>query len=629
MEGFSLASGVKIAHYQIDVRIGAGGMGEVYRAIDLTLERAVALKILPPTLLSDGDRVRRFVQEAKSASALNHPNIVTMYEIGQAQMPTPEGEITVHYLAMELIHGKTLREMIYGEATLEELLSAMAQSADGLAKAHSAGIVHRDLKPDNIMVTADGYAKVVDFGLAKLTEKKQQSEDVTQERPLTQTGMVMGTIGYMSPEQVEGTVTQTASDIFSFGCILYEVITRNRPFQSDMAIDTMHKIVFSEPPTLDSHVPDAPEELQEIIDRCLKKRPADRYSSMREVATDIRAFTGAAASPTAPRELTVRGASRRQGENDPRSVDPAGYSSTADQPSSGSRQSIAYPTFEGEGSGSGRIRDVLGGTLRLAILAGAGILVYVIATLPDISPLRDQKPKALANGQTISWTDASELPAFMQSAVVTSLDPRFFDRRKIDTKSAGTLLKSLVTPERSLYVPSPIAIRTAEAIYGKSSWNPAQILKVRAIAGVMHSRLSGKRILELYLNVAPYGEATGVSDAAKRYFDKAPRMLSRSEAALLAAVAATPSADPRTPSSEVTAMRAGILEQMAIGGATTETPKPVRKTSSDKRSSKKKRKSPDERAVSPTTDTAPAAEVPPPPQTESASTTAPGDNQKR
>src|SRR5687767_8547250 len=224
-----LSANTNLSHYRIIKKIGAGGMGEVYLAQDTKLDRKVALKILRADVASNRERMERFVREAKSAAALNHPNIATIHEIGES-----EG---VNFIAMEFIDGVTLREKIHLERTeLKKLLRWLQHTAEGLAKAHAAGIVHRDLKPDNIMVTRDDYAKVLDFGLAKLIEPQRSfgsgdsgsSEIATAIRPQHSTpGMVMGTIGYMSPEQATGRVNEIdhRSDIFSFGCILFEAAT--------------------------------------------------------------------------------------------------------------------------------------------------------------------------------------------------------------------------------------------------------------------------------------------------------------------------------------------------------------------------------------------------------------------
>ena len=313
-----------ISHYRVIKKLGAGGMGEVYKAQDSRLDRPVALKILPAHLVEDPDRVRRFVQEAKAASALNHPHIVTIYEIGQSPLegglgagaekkerngsansdsgsesPTlisQGGAGVIHYIAMEFVDGATLHAKIHRDrADLKKLLEYMAQAGEGLAKAHAAGIVHRDLKPENIMVTEDDYAKILDFGLAKLIEPKSvehAAEDLeeaaTAMMEQTRPGMVMGTIGYMSPEQVQGKGVDQRSDIFSFGCILYEIATGIKPFAGDSVIDSLHRIVYAQTPPIKDANPNAPVELQRIIRKCLAKDSAQRYQSIKDVALDLR-----------------------------------------------------------------------------------------------------------------------------------------------------------------------------------------------------------------------------------------------------------------------------------------------------------------------------------------------------
>jgi Tol biopolymer transport system component len=289
-----------ISHYRIVGPLGAGGMGEVYLAQDQTLERSVALKILPPGIVKDEERLRRFVLEAKSASSLSHPHIVTIYEIGQDQVrskgssgETSDGSGAVHFISMELISGETLTSKIHQEkADLRALLGWLAQAAEGLAKAHAAGIVHRDLKPGNIMVTKDGYAKVLDFGLAKLTEKRDADPDLTSAptelKDHTSEGVVLGTIGYMSPEQVRGKSVDHRSDIFSFGCVLYEAATRRRPFTADTNVETMNKILNEKPVPVEEIDPAVPTEVRRLIRRCLAKSPDQRLQSMKDLAIELR-----------------------------------------------------------------------------------------------------------------------------------------------------------------------------------------------------------------------------------------------------------------------------------------------------------------------------------------------------
>ncbi|MGE5176913.1 MAG: protein kinase domain-containing protein [Hyphomicrobiales bacterium] len=289
----------QIAHYRIVSPLAAGGMGEVYLAQDQSLERSVALKVLPPELTRSEERVRRFIREAKSASSLNHPNIVTIYEIGQdairpAAGAAPDaGSSSVHYISMELVSGETLGTKIHHDKTdLRTLLGYLAQAAEGLAKAHAAGIVHRDLKPSNIMVSKDGFTKILDFGLAKLTERGAAEGDATQGATQaeegTRAGVVMGTVGYMSPEQVQGKAVDHRSDIFSFGTILYEAATRTKPFVADSDVETMHRILHDKPRPVEELNVDAPAEVRRLIRRCLAKNPEQRLQSAKDLALELR-----------------------------------------------------------------------------------------------------------------------------------------------------------------------------------------------------------------------------------------------------------------------------------------------------------------------------------------------------
>jgi len=235
------ASGTILAHYRIIKKIGSGGMGEVYLAKDTKLERTVALKFLPAKFTNDHDRMRRFVQEARAAAALNHPHIAHVYEIGESAGS--------HFIAMEYVDGETLREKIQHDGgSLSKLLKYLTQVAEGLTKAHAAGIVHRDLKPDNIMITRDDYAKILDFGLAKLVERTGAIDGASNLSTAmgpqhSKPGIVMGTVGYMSPEQAQGKEIDHRSDIFSFGCILYEAATGLRAFKGKDVLDSLHKTV--------------------------------------------------------------------------------------------------------------------------------------------------------------------------------------------------------------------------------------------------------------------------------------------------------------------------------------------------------------------------------------------------
>jgi eukaryotic-like serine/threonine-protein kinase len=289
MVNSSLAVGAAISHYKIISQLGAGGMGEVYLAQDTKLDRKVALKILPADVASNRDRMERFVREAKAAAALNHPNIAHIYEIGEAD--------GLNFIAMEFIEGVTLREKIHRERTeLRKLLRYLQHAAEGLAKAHAAGIVHRDLKPDNIMITGEGHAKILDFGLAKLIEPQpipggDSSEVATAVMPQHSTpGTVMGTVGYMSPEQAQGKTKEIdqRSDIFSFGCILFEAATGKKPFEGESVIKSLHMVVYETAPPIADFNPAAPAELQRIVRRCLEKDADDRYQGIKEVAIELK-----------------------------------------------------------------------------------------------------------------------------------------------------------------------------------------------------------------------------------------------------------------------------------------------------------------------------------------------------
>ena len=233
-------AGSQLGPYEILSLLGAGGMGEVYLARDSRLERTVAVKVLPAELIDNREQLKRFVQEAKAASSLNHPNIITIYDIGS------EGGID--FVVMEYVAGKTLDHLIPRKGMrVDEALKLVIQMADALAKAHSAGIVHRDLKPTNVMVTDNGLVKVLDFGLAKLTEVAGSDDGATRTQSLTEEGMIVGTVSYMSPEQAEGKKVDVRSDIFSFGAVLYEMVSGQKAFEGDTKMSTLAAILNKNP----------------------------------------------------------------------------------------------------------------------------------------------------------------------------------------------------------------------------------------------------------------------------------------------------------------------------------------------------------------------------------------------
>jgi serine/threonine protein kinase/tetratricopeptide (TPR) repeat protein len=280
----TLASGTLLGPYEIQSLLGAGGMGEVYRARDTRLNRFVGIKILREDASSNPDRLHRFKREALSASALNHPNIVTVYDVGQYGSSP--------FIAMELVEGKTLRQIVSaGAMPVRTLLNISMQLSEGLACAHEAGIVHRDLKPENVIVNKDGLVKILDFGLAKLSGLESFPENRSQiptSEPETASGIIMGTIGYMSPEQASGEPADFRSDQFSLGTILYEMVTAHSPFYRKTAAETLVAIIREQPEPVESLNPEIPVLLARVIQRCLSKEKTERYGSTRDLVRDLR-----------------------------------------------------------------------------------------------------------------------------------------------------------------------------------------------------------------------------------------------------------------------------------------------------------------------------------------------------
>jgi serine/threonine protein kinase len=274
-----LTSGIRLGPYEIVAPIGVGGMGQVYRARDIRLHRDVALKILPAELALDSNRRRRFEHEARAASSLNHPNIVSVYDAGT------EGDTS--FIVTELIIGESLRSMINrGRVQVHKLLDVAVQLADGLAAAHKAGIVHRDLKPENIMLTRDGRVKILDFGIAKSFARTTSSNDVTQSISFTEPGQILGTVSYLSPEQARGSSDLDGrSDQFSFGLVVYELVTGKQAFERSSAARTMTAIIGEETAPLPVTIPTP---FRWAIERCLKKEPSQRYDSTYDLFLELR-----------------------------------------------------------------------------------------------------------------------------------------------------------------------------------------------------------------------------------------------------------------------------------------------------------------------------------------------------
>jgi serine/threonine protein kinase/Tol biopolymer transport system component len=296
----ALTPGTKLGPYEILSLVGAGGMGEVYRARDTRLGRDVAIKVLPGALAHDIDRLRRFEQEARTIAALNHPNILGIHDIGSNH--------GVPFLVSEFLEGQTLREkLVSGPLPVRRAIEYALGIAEGLAAAHEKGIVHRDLKPENVFITRDGRMKVLDFGLAKLVKPEENQETAVMPTGQgTLPGMVMGTVGYMSPEQVRGDQVDARSDIFSFGAVLFEMLTGKRAFKRQTSAETMTSILRDEPPALDDTGWQGPPELQRILARCLEKNVARRFQSASDLAFAIGSLSGTSTVKAVPQPKTRR-----------------------------------------------------------------------------------------------------------------------------------------------------------------------------------------------------------------------------------------------------------------------------------------------------------------------------------
>ena len=299
-----LATGTRLGPYEIVAPLGAGGMGEVYRALDTKLGREVAIKVLPPELADNPDALARFEREARAVAQLSHPNILAIYDFGR------EGEIA--YAVMELLEGETLRARLeHGALPARKAVDLAVQMAEGLAVAHEKGIVHRDLKPENVFLTRDGHVKILDFGIAKVGGPTLANSGKTLTTPpdgATGPGVVIGTVGYMSPEQVRGEAVDHRSDIFSFGAVLYEMLTGLRAFRRDTAAETMAAVLKEDPPEITAGGPGSSPALSRIVQHCLEKKPGERFQSAHDIAFALQALSGTAAasgaSATVPRRVS-------------------------------------------------------------------------------------------------------------------------------------------------------------------------------------------------------------------------------------------------------------------------------------------------------------------------------------
>jgi eukaryotic-like serine/threonine-protein kinase len=273
----SLERGGSLGSYRLLFRLGSGGMGEVWKARDTGTGRDVAIKVLNPGAAGDPDRLARFVMEAKAASSLQHPNILAIHEVGESSAGP--------YIVMEYVDGDTVRSLLSsGSLPLSQAVNIVTQAADGVAHAHARGIVHRDLKPENLMVARNGSVKILDFGLAKLLHPEGSGDTAR-----TAAGMVVGSAGYLSPEQLRGEKASERSDVFSLGVVFYEMATGANPFQRNSAVETFSAILSDPPEPLVRRAPEAPEELVRVVERALAKKPEERQASAGELAAQLRA----------------------------------------------------------------------------------------------------------------------------------------------------------------------------------------------------------------------------------------------------------------------------------------------------------------------------------------------------
>jgi serine/threonine-protein kinase len=431
----TLAAGTKLGRYEIRSKIGEGGMGEVYLARDTKLDRKVALKILPGDIADNEDRMRRFVQEAKAASALNHPNIITIHEIDETDSD--------HYIATEFIEGETLRERLRnGPLKLSEVLDIATQIASALAAAHAAGIIHRDIKPENVMLRGDGIVKVLDFGLAKLTERVPP-DSVDTEAPTslkTDPGVVMGTVVYMSPEQARGLAADARTDVFSLGVVTYEMVAGRLPFEGSNTHEVLASILSDkEPPPLARFVRDVPRELEHIVSKALRKDRDERYQTVRDMLIDLKDLRRdldlqAQLERTAPPDLQgAVGESKRRPDRE--SV------SSAHTRTAHSTSSAEYLLSELKRHKRGVVL-ILGAL----VVAVAGIVYFLyfaraaqpidsIAVLPLVNASNDPNTEYLSDGITESIISSlSQLPQLRVMARSTAFR---FKGKDIDPQKVG------------------------------------------------------------------------------------------------------------------------------------------------------------------------------------------------
>jgi serine/threonine protein kinase/Flp pilus assembly protein TadD len=485
-----LPPNTRLNRYEIRSLLGAGGMGEVYLAEDTELERAVALKVLLAEVAADEDRVRRFVQEAKSASALNHPNILTVYEIGSFE--------NSRFIATELIKGETLRERLQGEPlTLRETLDVAVQIASALNAAHAARIVHRDVKPENVMRRDDGLVKVLDFGLAKLTEQKAGSLDSEGEtRALevkTLPGMVMGTVAYMSPEQARGKEVDARTDVWSLGVVVYEMLTRGTPFAGETTNDTIAAILTREPAPLNENTPT---ELQRIIRKALQKDRGERYQTVKDLLLDLKNLRRELDFAEEIERSQIPPFARAANVGTSQSVENA----TAVLPAASSTQnSLPQPTSSAEyiaGEFKKHKRGVALGAIILLALIGVGSWsifdraagnkqIESIAVMPFVNESGNADTEYLSDG--ISEALINSLTELQQLKVIARSTAFRFKGKDIDPQQIGRELnvRAVLTGRvRQIGDKLNVQVDLADASTGAQLWGEEYERKIADIVSI-------------------------------------------------------------------------------------------------------------------------------------------------
>jgi len=433
-----ISAGVRLGRYEIRSQLGAGGMGEVYLALDTELDRTVAIKILPEALASDQQRLQRFIQEAKAASALNHPHILTIYEIGATG--------TSRFIATEFIDGETLRQRISAGMKLLEILEISVQAGSALAAAHAAGIIHRDIKPENIMVRRDGYVKLLDFGLAKLTEPQGSITDTeapTRTRFNTSAGTVLGTANYMSPEQAKGTAVDARADLWSLGAVLYEMVTGHAPFVGETPNETISLILQKEAAPLTRYSHEVPAELERIITKALTKDREARYQTAKDLLIDLRNLrrkleVDAEINRTMPPEF--RSATSTSSGQSP----PATASNVATTAQGRAARSASSAEYIVSGIKQHKLAAAVG--ILALVLSAVGLGAYLharnsavagesIAVLPFVNASGDANMEYLSDG--ISETLINSLSRFQQLRVVARSTAFRYKGKEIDPQTVG------------------------------------------------------------------------------------------------------------------------------------------------------------------------------------------------